>query len=252
MYTSLLDAPVNTGLTVVRITTLELGQWLNHLGIYSGSVLMRHGDEFNFHPVRIRAAAGDVVVPAGMAIKAVVHVQSGERKPLTEMEKNDNGHLETIAGGRGCVNALKKLGLEIDSEITFIRALPHMDYVILVDQQQRTRLSEGEAARIWGLGKDGLSRQFYFARRGEEFKVTEILGGKKVSEHLATHGIAEGHTLLLERIEQAQQAHTPNERSVTVSSLSGLRLYLSHRQAEQIIVTCSDEEGPEKAKAFPG
>lgn len=241
MYSSLIDAPVNAELTIVKIESFDLSSWLNHLGLFIGSQLTRHDDEINFHPVRVRGEAGDVIVPSGLAIKAMVHLENGERKPLTEMGKKDIGHLETILGGRGCTGALERLGLKLGSELTFLRALPHMDYVVLTHNNQRTRISEGEAARAWGLSKDGVGGQFYFAKRGEPFKVTEIIGGKGINDHLATHGVFVGQTLVLEGIEQAQEAHAPSEEKITVSSKCGLRLYLSRRQAGQIIVKDSDD-----------
>lgn len=241
MYSSLIDAPVNAELTIVKIVSLDLVTWLNHLGLFVGNQLTRHGDEINFHPVRVRGESGDVIVPSGLGIKALVHLENGERKPLTEMSKKDVGHLETILGGRGCEKALNRLGLEIDSEITFLRALPHMDYIVVINKSQRTRISEGEAARIWGITEEKIEGQFYFAKRGDVFTVTEILGGKGVNEHLATHGVSLGSSMVLEGIEQAQQAHAPSEKKITVSSLGGLRLYLNLRQAGQIIVKSNDE-----------
>lgn len=236
MYSSLIDAQVNAELTIVKIASVNLTTWLNHLGLYIGSQITRHDDEINFHPVRIRGESGDVVIPSGLGIKTLVHLDSGERRPLTEMSKHDHGHLETIAGGHGCTMALQKLGLEIGSEITFLRTLPHMDYIVTVNEEHRTRISEGEAARIWGKSEDGSAIQFYFARRGVPFTITDILGGRGVNEHLQTHGIALGHSMVLEGIQQAQEAHTPSEKTITVSSSSGLRLYLNLRQAGQIVV----------------
>ncbi|PHR27245.1 MAG: hypothetical protein COA36_09665 [Desulfotalea sp.] len=242
MYSSLIDAPVNAELKIVKVVSVDLTTWLNHLGLFVGSQITRHDDEINFHPVRIRGEAGDVVVPSGLGIKTVVHLENGERKPLTEMNKKDIGHLETIAGGRGCEVALTRLGLKIDSEITFLRALPHMDYIVVINQNQRTRISEGEAARIWGSCEGEPPCQFYFAKRGKTFTITEILGGRGVCEHLATHGISLGESMVLEGIEQAQEAHAPSEKKITVSSKTGLRLYLNLRQAGQIVVKSSETD----------
>lgn len=241
MYSSLIDAPINAEVTLIKIINPSLAAWLNHLGLFVGSQILRHDDEINFHPVRVKGTAGDVVVPSGLGIKTLVHLHSGERKPLTEMEKKDKGHIETISGGKGCEAALLRLGLGIDTELTFIRALPHMDYVVLINQQQRTRISEGEAARIWGQTEEAGEQQFYFARKNQAFTVTEILGGKGAKNHLATHGIKLGDILVLESIEQAQALHAPSERKVTISSQGGLRLYLSFKQAGEIVVKSSNQ-----------
>lgn len=249
MYSSLIDAPINAELTIMKIVNVDLITWMNHLGLFVGSKVTRHDDEINFNPVRVRGGIGDVIVPAGLGIKAIVHLQNGERKPLTEMDKKDTGHLESIAGGRGCEKALNRLGLKIDSEITFLRSLPHMDYIVLINQTQRTRISEGEASRIWGSVEDGVEGQFYFSKRGASFTITEILGGRGVGQHLATHGIAIGNSMVLEGIEQAQQAHAPAEKKVTVSSQSGLRMYLNLKQAGQIVVESEETTHPGETTA---
>jgi len=85
------------------------------------------------------------------------------------MNRNEKGHIETIACGKGCAHAMECLGIEEDMEITFIKALPHMDYLALINRQERTRLSEGEAARIWGKNENEESTQFYFAKRNTPF-----------------------------------------------------------------------------------
>ncbi len=142
-------------------------------------------------------------------------------------------------------NVLAHLGLEEEAAVTFIRALPHMDYVSLIDRRERTRLSEGEAARLWGRGEDGVERQFYFATRNQPFAVREIIGGRKVREHLRTHGISPGCSLVLESIEQTQELHKPGSAPVTISSPSGLRLYLNRTQAGQVVVKSDVRQGPQ-------
>ncbi len=245
MYSSLLDAPVHTDLTLLDVTHPGLERWLQRLGLYAGSHLMRHNEEINYFPVRVRTSRGDVVVPAGLGIRVFVHVNSGERKPLVEMQRKEQGHVETMSCGRGCIQALAHLGLEEEAAVTFIRALPHMDYVSLIDRRERTRLSEGEAARLWGRGEDGVDRQFYFATRNQPFAVREIIGGRKVREHLRTHGISPGCSLVLESIEQTQELHKPGSEPVTISSPSGLRLYLNRTQAGQVVVKSIVRQGPQ-------
>lgn len=249
MYSSLLDAPVHTDLTLLDITHPGLTQWLQRLGLYIGSHLMRHDEEVNYFPARVRTRVGDVVVPAGLAIRLFVHTDSGERKPLVEMERKEEGHIETMSCGRGCNSALRHLGLDEEARIVFIRLLPHMDYVTLINQHERTRLTEGEAARLWGRGAGESERQFYFAVRNQPFTVSEVIGGRKVREHLDTHGIAPGCMLLLEAIEQTQEAHTAGVEPITISSPGGLRLYLNRKQASHIIVQSELRHGQGAAGA---
>jgi len=236
MYSSLIDAPVNTELILLKISMPGLEKWLKHLGLFIGSKVVRHDEEFNFHPVRVRGGKGDVVIPAGLAMKIYVHLESGSKVPLTEMEKKDKGHVEIHSGGNYVHKSLERLGLTQDSEILFLRSLPHMDYITVIDRMERTRLSEGEAARIWGHYNSGSSTQFYFAKQNHSFTVKDIMGGPKVHEHLKTHGVFPGASLVLETIEQAHDLHKPQSEPITISSPEGLRLYLTPNQAGAVII----------------
>ncbi len=106
----------------------------------------------------------------------------------------------------------------------------------MIDRNERTRLSEGEAARIWGACGEEEATQFYFAKRLTPFVVQEIIGGKKIQKHLETHRVHVGSELILESIAQVQEIHQPETSHITVSSSGGLRIYLTAIQAEQIIV----------------
>lgn len=242
MYSALIDAPIHTDLVLLEITKPELASWLQRLGLFVGSTIIRHDKEVNYHPVRVRGTKGDVIVPAGLGIKVVVHSETGERKPLVEMKKKEQGHIETMSCGRGCVQALSHLGIEEGSDVVFIRSLPHMDYVTLIDNTVRTRISEGEASRLWGKCEGEEETQFYFSTKNKPFLVQEIIGGRQIQEHLKTHAIEPGVTLVLEKIEQTRELHKPGARPITISSPGGLRLYLNPAQAGKIIVKSASWE----------
>jgi Fe2+ transport system protein FeoA len=252
MYASLLDAPVNTELTLLQVTNPDLERRLQRLGLFAGGSLTRLDEEIAYHPARVRGSKGDVVVPAGLAIRIFIHLNSGERKPLAEMTRREKGHIETLACGRGCNQALARLGLREEGEVTFIRPLPHMDYTTLIDRKERTRLSEGEAARIWGRHPGGEPGQFYFARQHSDYLVEEIIGGRSINAHLHTHGVYPGCSLQLESIEQARELHRPATAVIAISSPGGLRLYLPEAQAGQITVRSAAAAPPGEAQQGQG
>ncbi len=241
MYYPIIDAPINKELELIKVKGESTRKWLRHLGLFEGANIIRHGDDVQYRPVRVRGTLGDVVVPSGFGIKTIVHLDySDTRCPLTEMPRKSRGHIETIAGGVGVREGLKTLGLVEDGPIHFVRTLPHMDYVTIINHRQRTRLSEGEAAKIWGEyngnKKAGIAGQFYFSRKGEEFVVRGILGGRQSEAHLASHGVQKGDKLYVETVEQAQEVHRPIASPIVVSGSGGLRLYLSPGQAAKIVV----------------
>lgn len=238
MYSSLLDAPVNTELVILHVTNPALEQWMKRVGLFTGAHIIRHDEDFNFHSVRVRGAKGDVVIPAGMVMRLYIHLESGEKIPLGQMEKGQAGHVEMHSGGKFIEKALHRLGLPEDGNITFIRSMPHMDYLVLINRRERTRLSEGETARIWGNYPGKESTQFYFAQKGFDFEVTEVMGGPRGVKHLETHGVRVGVTLTLESIEQANSlaGHGPETTPVAISSPEGLRLFLTPEKAGAVIV----------------
>lgn len=246
MYSSLIDAPVNTDLILLEIVEPHLAEWLKHLGLFVGSHITRHDSEIQYNPVRVRGAKGDVIIPAGLGIRVFVHLDSGERKPLVEMQRKESGHIETMSCGHGCVTSLARMGLVQDEEITFVRSLPHMDYVTMISRKEHTRLTEGEAARIWGIcAGDTEEMQFYFARQQVPFTVKEIVGGQKSQLHLKTHGVHVGSVLILNAIEPARELHRPGEQQIIISSHGGLRLYLAPRQAGKIVVKSRETAEPQ-------
>jgi len=240
MYSSLIDAPVNTQLVISQVTNPGLETWLKRAGLFTGAWVVRHDEELNFAPVRVKASKGDVIIPAGLAMKIYVHLDSGEKVPLTEMKKKDKGHVEFLTSGRHAERFLSRFGLEEGRELVFLRSLPHMDYITVIDGRERTRLSEGEAARIWGRHDSGDAIQFYFAQNHTPFIVEDAMGGPMAIEHLKTHGVTPGGTLELETIEQAQSLHLPMNEPVIVSSPGGLRLFINPKSAGQIIVRTED------------
>ena len=238
MYSSLIDAPVNTELILLQATNTSMEEWLKRMGLFPGAKILRHDQEVNFYSVRVHGAKGDVIIPAGLVMKLYIHLESGDKIPLAQMKRGQEGHVEIHSGGRYLENALERLGIPEEGDLRFIRSLPHMDYTTLINGRERTRLSEGEAAKIWGNYPNQDLAQFYFARKGLEFKVTELMGGPRSVQHLETHGVKVGVSLRLESIDQATslQGHGPDTEPVTISSPGGLRLFLTPEKAGAVIV----------------
>ncbi|WP_321495682.1 ferrous iron transport protein A [uncultured Desulfobacter sp.] len=238
MYSSLLDAPVNTELVMLQVTNPALEKWLQRMGLFTGGHIIRHDEDINFNSVRVHGDNGDVVIPAGMVMKLYIHLESGEKIPLNQMKKGQEGHVEIHSGGPFIEKGLARLGIPVEGNIRFIRSLPHMDYLVLINRRERTRLSEGEAARIWGNYPGKASTQFFFARKNLDFEVTEVMGGPRGVKHIETHGVTAGVKLTLESIDQTNslQGHGPERAPVAISSPGGLRLFLTPEKAGAVIV----------------
>lgn len=238
MYSSLLDAPVNTELVLLQVTNPVLEKWMQRMGLFTGGHIIRHDEDINFDSIRVTGEKGDVVIPPGMVMKLYIRLESGKKIPLNQMKKGQEGHMESHSGGLVIEKTLARIGLPLGGKIRFIRSLPHMDYLILINRRERTRLSEGEAARIWGHYPGTDATQFYFAKKNLDFEVTEVMGGPRGVKHLKTHGVSVGVKLTLESIDQAisLQDHGPVSTPVTISSPGGLRLFLTPEKAGAVIV----------------
>ena len=124
MYSSLLDAPVNTELVLLQITNPVLEKWMQRMGLFTGGQIIRHDEDVNFNSVRVNGENGDVVIPAGMVMKLYIHLESGEKIPLSQMKKGQEGHVEIHSGGPFIEKALARLGIPINGNIRLSALYP--------------------------------------------------------------------------------------------------------------------------------
>ncbi len=235
MNVPLTDAAIGKLLVIVEVTDPDLALRLNRMGLFEGSEIARLEQEVLAQPVRVRGPQGDAVLGGGMAMKIVVHLDDGRRLPLSEMRPGQTGHLEGLTGGPSLDKALETLGIKSDDRIEFLRKLPSMEYVAVVENVGRVRLTEGMAAKIWGgMGEKRL--QFASAKVKEKFRVEEILGGTNARRMLAEKNIEPGRTLILEKVAPAQNLHAGVKNPVAISNRDGLRLFLAPDDAKSILV----------------
>ncbi len=236
MNEPLTEAPTGRALTLVKVLDPDLALKLSRMGLFEGSEITKLEQEVLVHPVRVRGPKRDAVLGGGMAMKIVVHLDGDEGKlPLTEMRPGQAGHIEGLTGGPYLFKALETLGLKPDDRIEFLRKLPPMEYVAVLEHNGRIHLTEGMAAKIWGRMQDK-QIQFVSSKVGEKFHVDEILGGTNAVKMLEEKGVRPGRTMVLEKVAQAQALHIGVRNPVVVSSSEGLRLFLSSFDANKILV----------------
>ncbi len=214
------------------------------MGLFEGKQLIRLDEEVLIQPVRVRGPRGEFILGGGMASRIVAHLDDGRKLPLAELRPGESGHVEGITCGSALEKSLDILEAKENDEITFVRKIPPMEYVTVVEKKGRVRLNEGLAAKIWGrMGEHSL--QFACSGVREKFEVTDILGGRRVREVLAVQGVIPGKTLILEGVEPAgtlfmgQQNHL-----LIISTPDGLRLFLQEREGQRIFVRVSEEDKP--------
>lgn len=236
MYVPLNDAPLGEPLVLVKVTDPNLALRLQRMGLFEGSEIVRLEQEVLVQPVRVRGPGGEAVLGGGMTMKMVVHLDDGRKLPLAEMQPGETGHIEGVTGGTGLSEALKTLQLKSNDRIHFVRRLPPMEYIAIIETSGRVRLTEGMAAKIWGRMQERML-QFVSARVGEKFHVEKILGGVNAAHMLQTRGIEPGKVLVLEGVAaQAQSLRQGIRNPLVISSREGLRLFLTPDSGEQILV----------------
>ena len=235
MNIPLTEAPMGRPLVLTAVKDMDLARRLRLMGLFEGSEIMRLDEEVMLRPVRIRGPKGEAVLGGGMAAKVVVHLDDGRKMPLSEMKGGETGHMEGLTGGRDLADTLEILGLTLNDHIHFVRALPPMEYITIIENRGRVRLTEGMASKIWGemLGQ---TLQFVSARAGEKFRVIKLLGGNRARRQLRSKGLEPGKILILEGVAQAQSLNPGLFNPVIVSSREGLRLFLGIDEGDKVLV----------------
>ncbi|QTA86990.1 ferrous iron transport protein A [Desulfonema magnum] len=240
MYTSLIDAPLGRTLILVKVEDLSMEMRLRRMGLFEGSSLTRLDEEVLIQPVRVRGPGGEFILGGGMASRIVAHLDDGRKLPLVELKPGESGHIEGVTCGGSLEKTLKTLGVRENDEITFVRKIPPMEYITLVEEEKRIRLNEGMAAKIWGrMGEKYL--QFASAGVKEKFEVTDILGGQRIKKSLTLQGITPGKTLMLEGVEQAKSLFMTRQNPLIISSSDGLRLFLQEQEGRKVFVRVSEQ-----------
>ena len=147
--------------------------------------------------------------------------------------------MEILSAGRHAEHFLSRFGLEEGRQIVFIRSLPHMDYITVIDRRERTRLSEGRRPGSGGVPVSGEATQFYFAQRHTPFTVEEIMGASPPKSTWRPTGYPPGQSWSLRPLN-SPELHQPVNEPVVISKPGGLRLFLNPRKAGQIIVRTED------------
>lgn len=235
-------APFDKILVLEKIENEKLAIQLQRIGIYEQSEIIRLDESLEERSVRIRGPRGDVVLGAGMGVKTIVHLDDNRKLPVRDMKPGDTGHIECFHGGMNLAHTLEVLGLSEENSVTFVRLLPPMGYITRVDGRERLRLSEGDAAKIWGES-DGKMMQFSLVKKESPFRVKEILGGKRAHERIKSMDIRPGLTLFLEGVEQACSMQLSPKPELVITSIdSGIHLHLPSGEGRRIWVSFNPDD----------
>lgn len=240
MIVRLTEAPAGVSLILEKVTLPRLVEQLAHLGLFEGSEFFRLDEKVLMPSVKCKTSQSEFVLCGEMAGRIVIHCQDGRKMPLLEMPLHEFGHIEGMTGGGRLARTLELLGLRREDEVCVVRRMPPMEYITIVEQKTRARLTEGMAAQIWGE-IDGRDMQFVSARTGKLFRVKELFGGRHVREMFGGYDIHIGGVLLLERVSEAQSVILTRQHPLIISSHDGLRMFFHENQGKHIYVSVRDE-----------
>ena len=229
------EAPFNQPLELVMFSCARLAKQLNKMGLELHSEIIRLDETLAVQTMRIESEHGPRILSGGMGLKTVVHLDDGRRVPLHDMEAGETGHIEGATGGRDFAKSLSSLDLHENDQITLIRKLPPMEYLVTLNHAKTICLSEGDAARIIGLS-NGIKNQFSLAPSRNEFKVTALLGGVKSTSRLQKIGVEEDTILTLKSVRARQTITISGEHQLMINSRDGLHLHLPYSAGKDIFV----------------
>ena len=230
------EAPFNQPLELVMFSCPRLAKQLNKMGLDLHSEIIRLDETLAVQTMRIQTENGPRILSGGMGLKTVVHLDDGRRVPLHDMEAGETGHVEGATGGRDFAKSLSSLDLHENDQITLVRKLPPMEYLVTLNHTKNICLSEGDAARIIGLS-NGTKSQFSLAPSRNEFVVAALLGGVKSISRLQKMGIEEGTSLTLNTVRARQTITINGEHQLMINSRDGLHLHLSYSAGKDVFVT---------------
>jgi Fe2+ transport system protein FeoA len=223
-------------LRLVRIMDSKLEKGLNRIGLSPGSTFVKFPkQEMERQSVRVRGEKTNVVLGGGMSAKIIVTRADGSKTPLSEMNSKEEGKIEALSGGPRLHETLETLGLKIGDRIKFLRKLPPMEYVAVLDKKTHIHLQEGIASKIWGV-TENREIQFTSARVWKEFKVSKLLGGTRAQRYLTSLGIKPGTSLILTGIEEGKRIGYGPKGHLAIETKDGLHIYLGPVEAASIYV----------------
>lgn len=235
MFLPLSQAPFDTPLAYEHAADKGLAQRLERLGIAKGDIVFRLNEVSYASPVRIKTPTGEAILGVGMASKVIIHHDDGHKTPISEMQPNEEGHVEGLVCGSSLEQGLKTLGIRENDRITMIRRLPPMDYITL-HNGMRISLTEGVASKLWGTSQ-GREMQFASAGKGAPFTITSLLGGAYSVSMLRRLGLTPGVVLELENVRPASDSGRACKGHNVLQTKPGLRLHLRPDQEAGILVT---------------
>ena len=223
-------------LRLVRISDSKLEENLNRIGLSPGSTFVKFSkEEIGYQSVRVRGEKTNVILGGGMSAKIIVTRADGSKTPLSGMNSKEEGKIEALSGGPKLHETLETLGLKIGDRIKFLRKLPPMEYVAVLDKKRHLHLQEGIASKIWGV-TENREIQFTSARVWKEFKVSKLLGGTRAQRYLTSLGIKPGTSLILIGIEEGKRIGYGPKGHLAIETRDGLHIYLGPIEADSIYV----------------
>ena len=230
------EAPEGDVLRLVRIDAKELAENLQRIGLEPGTRLLRlPKEECSCRSVRVQGPEGNRILGGGMSAKIIVKRPDGSKTPLSLMKPKEKGQIDALTGGPGLRDTAKTLGFSEGTGIVFVRLLPPMEYITVVDKRKYLHLQEGIASKIWGIS-EGTEKQFTSSGNWKDFTVTKLLGGARAKGYLKNLNIAPDKTLLLVGIEPGKHVSFGPRNHLAIETMEGLRIYLGRNESKAIFV----------------
>ncbi len=207
---------------------------LKNLGITEGielNVLAHVPAHEHSGAISVRAAGKEIVLGHGVADKIYME-KAGAMTTLLELEEGDRGIVRSLGGGKDFAAWVSELGIEVGSEVEFLRHLPDQTILFRIADKE-IKMGEGMASKVLAE-YEGKSIQINFLQQGKKAKVTRIIGGASVKQRLDEMGFKEGADVTL--VGKEVVVPTPQRGKYVRAKLGEQIITVGHGISEKVWV----------------
>ena len=213
----------------------ELAQKLASVGLYKGSTLTKlDTDDIKYSTIKVNTKNGVVALAGQLAKNITVKAGKGDPRPLHEAAPSATVIVQSVGDCEKTAERLAVLGIVPKLRIKVVKPLPHMDYVVTVNNKNRARITEAAASLLIGNTVDKEGMQFSFAPKGTAFTVTAIAAGSRIKAFFEAIGIRIGSLIRMEGIEAGKRIDIDPAPEVVLYTADGLFITMSEKTAALI------------------
>lgn len=236
MPNNLKSAKSGYGYKIKSTPAGELAQKLASVGLYKGSTLTKLDcDDIKYPTIKVNTKYRVTALAGQLAKHITVKAVKGEPKSLYATAPSSTVIIQSVGECEKNAERLAMLGIRPKLRIKVVKTLPHMEYVVMVNNKNRVRITEAAASMLIGSIEEKEDElQFSFAPKSVPFTVTDIAAGRRITAFFEGLGIRKNSVLSMEGIEAGKRIDIDPDTEVVLYTADGLFITMSAKTAALI------------------